>query len=188
MNSTDKYVQLRSRMKTGDVIAFQGSDAGAKLIRKATKSPYSHVGIVIKIREASISRVFILESVVKNGVILLPLRRKLEGYKGKAWWCQINKQRISESLRSGYEKRILGWGLRELGKLYDKKLIKSIAIQKILRKRKIKKEDEGQYICSELVAMALKKVNLIYNKLIAANHTPKDIVELSILKKPKEIL
>ena len=89
-NSSMKYIKHRHKMQSGDVVAFQGSDSGAKLIQRSTKSIYSHVGLVIRIKDISVNRVFIAESVVPNGVLLVSLRRKIEDYSGKAWWFPLN--------------------------------------------------------------------------------------------------
>ncbi|MCK4249463.1 MAG: hypothetical protein KAX15_06760 [Candidatus Omnitrophica bacterium] len=62
-NNISKYKAKRKLMQSGDVIAFQGSDFGARAIQKGTKSKYSHVGLVVRIKEVSVDRIFILESV-----------------------------------------------------------------------------------------------------------------------------
>jgi len=131
MKDLSKYKRIRSKMQNGDVIAFQGRNFGAKAIRVGTKSKYSHVGLVIRIKEVSVERVFILESVTKAGVVLLPISRKLANYKGKAWWCTlnlsvVNGKKLTKRLQKKKKDMILKWAMLELGKQYDFKHIGSI--------------------------------------------------------------
>ena len=80
MTGIKNYRKYRDKMQNGDVIAFHGEDIGSKVIQRFTKSKYSHVGLVIKLLELDVKRVFIAESILTGGVVLLPLSRKLLNY------------------------------------------------------------------------------------------------------------
>jgi len=181
-NNIMKYLKYRSRMQNGDVIAFQGSDAGAKLICRSTKSIYSHVGLVVRIKDVSINRVFIAESVVPSGVSLVSLRRKIENYPGRAWWFSLNIGGDAKRKR----KFIYKWAMSELGKRYDFELIKYIA-KNVLFKSAIPEATKEQYICSEYVATAFDEAHLL-PKDISLNLTPEQIAKLPILGEFKEII
>jgi len=185
MNSLNKYEKVRDLMKTGDVIAFQGNDACAKAIQVGTKSKYSHVGLVVRIKDLAIDRVFIAESIVTAGVVLVPLSRKLEGCSGCAWFfpLKMDISKLPEYVdENTIRKFFYEWTMSELGKKYDFKLIGAI-IRQILARQKISKEDQQEYICSEFVATAYKKAGILPKKL-STSLTPKDICDLTVLGAP----
>ena len=47
------YKQIKDQLKSGDVILFNGPSLESKIIEWADKSPYSHVGMVVRIPEFS---------------------------------------------------------------------------------------------------------------------------------------
>jgi len=179
-------------MQNGDVIAFQGNAPGAKAIRVGTRSKYSHVGLVVRVIEVDVDRVFILESVTSGGVMLLPLSRKLRRYKGKAWWFPLKIENDSKkfsdtAVEEGVRTTIYKWAMGELGKEYDFKMIKSI-VKSLFLKAKAPQENDEEYICSELVARAFKEVGILPRRLTTSNITPKDIARLKILGSSRSLI
>ena len=65
------YQALRPLIRTGDLFLCSGDDPFSRLIRRATRSPWSHVAIAIRLEE--IDRVMALEAVEKIGVRSVPL-------------------------------------------------------------------------------------------------------------------
>ena len=178
MTGIKNYRKYRDKMQNGDVIAFHGEDIGSKVIQKFTKSKYSHVGLVIKLLEVDVKRVFIAESIPTGGVVLLPLSRKLLNYDGSAWWLALDTKRDMRN-------KMLKWAMTQLGKKYDFTLIKYIATN-ILLKKKLPQENYHEYICSEFVAAALSYAGILGDK--TTNLIPEDIVRLPVLKEPVSIL
>jgi hypothetical protein len=76
-----RYAEARPKIKTGDLLAWSHGgwsswhDIEVNLVRMATRSEYSHVGLAL----AGGGRVFILEA-VGGGVRLFPLSRELPFY------------------------------------------------------------------------------------------------------------
>lgn len=168
-------------MASGDVVAFQGKDLGSHLIRFATGSLYSHVGLIVRIEEVGVDRVFIAESGTGAGVVLMPLSRKLETYHGKAWWLPLKIREFGLAEDSDALKKIAAlhqWAMNELGKRYDFKLIWSL-VQWIIRKRIMPRSDVEQYICSEFVVNGLKSCGLLPAGFSAVL-TPKEVCELPV--------
>jgi hypothetical protein len=189
VNNLKKYDKNRDLLETGDLIAFEGNDPIARVIQKGTRSRYSHVGLVVRIETLSIDRVFIAESTTNAGVVLVPLKRKLKNYSGKAWFLPLEMDLShlpTYVVEDTIKKFIFQWAMDELGKKYDFKLIADI-VKKIFLKHKIKKEDQQEYICSEFVATAYKEAGIL-PKAKSTNLTPKDICELSILGSPKVLV
>ena len=185
-----RYREYRDEMKTGDVIACQGFDLGARIIRKVTKSLYSHVGLLVRFTEASVDRVFVLESLVEKGVLLWPLSRKLSDYNGKAWWLplRLTGARGTVTRQKKIRTRILRMAMEQLGKQYDLKAIKYMATKYLLRNKRIPEESHHEFICSELVAYVFDRAALLPPDLKTSDLTPGDITALPCMGEPEEIL
>ncbi len=141
------YDQLRSTLKSGDLMFTSGEHIISKAIQKVTNSPWSHVGIVFKIE--SIDRLLLLESVEDMGVRFAPLSKYLNDYdKGKPYKGLIVLARcrdMSDDIVKGLSK----FGISELTQPYDKDEIAKILARVTLGIGK--KEKDREYICSELV-------------------------------------
>ena len=179
-NKISQYNKIREKLKTGDVVAFQGSDAGALAIQKGTNSNYSHVGLVI--RFSDIDRNFILESVVPKGVMLMPLSRKLLYYKGGAWWVPLDDKRpnITDEVR----KQIYYAAMQDLGREYDYNLIGGIISKITGLSSRIKDDDFGSFICSELVASTYKIAGIFPKAMVTSETWPVHIVNLPFMGMP----
>lgn len=191
MNSLSKYHKHRVNLKTGDVVAFQGRDVLARMIQRATKSRYSHVGLVVRIEQVSTERVFILESVTKSGVVLLPLSRKLSDYRGKAWWLPLIFKKSYQdasprAIEEGVRTTILKYSMNELGKKNDYKHIGSLVKRILKLSSRSPAEDYQEYICSELVGAAFKAAGVMRGS--TANITPQDIADLRILGEGRPLI
>lgn len=73
------YLDLRAKLKSGDILFASGDYWVSKAIQKVTESPWSHVGIVFRLD--SIDRVLLLESVEDMGVRFAPLSKYLDDYE-----------------------------------------------------------------------------------------------------------
>lgn len=133
-----KYDDVRSQIKTGDLLAWSAGgwsnwhDIQVNLVRMFTKSEYSHVGIAW----VSLDRVFILEAVGAE-VRMFPLSRELPFY-----WIPRPK--------------VLGlaaveWAFSKLGNRYESKL--RMVINFILG---CEQRDDDRWQCSEYVLGILR--------------------------------
>jgi hypothetical protein len=71
------YAEVRQLLRTGDLVLCSGSAIFSKAIRWATRSPWSHIGLIVRLDE--IDRVMVLESVEKYGVRTTALSRMVSG-------------------------------------------------------------------------------------------------------------
>ncbi|MFZ1829024.1 MAG: YiiX/YebB-like N1pC/P60 family cysteine hydrolase [Candidatus Competibacteraceae bacterium] len=141
------YSNVRTRLKSGDLLFTSGDYLISKAIQKMTDSPWSHVGIVFRLD--SIDRVLLLESVEDMGVRFAPLSKYLSDYedgkpyKGRAVLARC-KDVTLETVKS-----LSTFGIDELTQPYDKDEIAKIMARITLGMGKKKRDRE--YICSELV-------------------------------------
>ncbi|MCE3255472.1 MAG: hypothetical protein K0R25_966 [Rickettsiaceae bacterium] len=153
------YQQLRSTLKSGDLFFTSGDYLVSKAIRKVTDSSWSHVGIIFRID--AIDRVLLLESVEDMGVRFAPLSKYLSDYernkpyKGQAVVARCN------NVNSNVVNKAAQFGTDELTRPYDKD-----EIAKILARITLgigKKENDREYICSELVYECFSKAGIEFD-------------------------
>src|ERR1700748_1478275 len=65
------YAAIRQQVRDGDLLFCSATDTFSRLIRWATRSPWSHVAIAYRLE--AIDRVLVLECVEKIGVRAVPL-------------------------------------------------------------------------------------------------------------------
>ena len=71
-----KYMEERPKIKSGDVLAWSSPGFINSLIKGATQSTWTHVGIAWVVG----GRVFVLEAFPRNGVRIQPLSKELPFY------------------------------------------------------------------------------------------------------------
>jgi hypothetical protein len=141
------YTDLRAKLKSGDLLFAAGDYLVSKAIRAVTNSPWSHVGIVLRVDK--IDRILLLESVEDMGVRFAPLSKYLSNYEnGKPYKGSVVLARCAGVDSSTVEK-IAGFGINELTQPYDKDEVAKILARVTLGIRK--KQRDCEYICSELV-------------------------------------
>ena len=93
------YQEARPLMQPGDVIAFGGKSHFSEIIKLATFSSVSHVGVILrtKIPEDDTGRFFnqIIESTSLhgfNGVNVSRFSDRLNTYDGELWWLPLKKK------------------------------------------------------------------------------------------------
>lgn len=74
------YDQLRSQIKSGDILLCSGSSLFSNMIKQATNSVWSHVGFILRLDV--IDRILVLESVESIGVRAVPLSSYAKDYNG----------------------------------------------------------------------------------------------------------
>lgn len=77
---TTQYDQLRSNIRSGDILLCSGTAMLSRMIQRATGSVWSHVAFVIRLD--AIQRVMVLESVESIGVRTVPLSHYVRDYRG----------------------------------------------------------------------------------------------------------
>jgi hypothetical protein len=141
------YEDIRDELSSGDLLFASGEYLLSKAIQKFTGSPWSHVGVIFRLKD--IDRILLLESVEDYGVRFAPLSRYLNDYENEKPY----KGRIVLARCEGVDDEIVsglsGFGIDELARSYGNREIAEIAARIALG---IGKKEQGrEYICSELV-------------------------------------
>ncbi len=170
-----KYEDIRSTLKTGDLVFCSGNYLFSRLIQRFTKSLWSHVGMVYY--DTALDRMLILESEKLYGVRFAPLSKYMKDYHGKnkPYKGLIAVARLEPELDLEQLKKGISFGMDELTKPYDDWEILRIAMR-ILFKRGRRVKDR-KYICSELVQVCFKQFDIVFNyrnKIISPDDIWKD--------------
>jgi hypothetical protein len=150
------YPDIRTKLKSGDLLFTSGNYLVSKAIQKVTDSPWSHVGIVFRLD--SIDRLLLLESVEDMGVRFAPLSKYILDYEhGKPYKGRAVLARC-QATNASIVPEIAKFGIDELTRPYDRDEIGKILARVILGKGKIERDRE--YICSELVYECFLKAGI----------------------------
>lgn len=170
------YSDVRNDMQPGDVIAFGGRGAFADLIRAATRSVVTHVGVIMQTSVAGDSRYFnlICQSTVRYGVQATRFSDVLRRHPGECWWLPL-KEPI-EQLTVFYDF------------LFDKEGIAYDLPQALLSavRHVENEEDITKLYCAELVAAALEAAAVV-GPINASEVTPIDLCKMDIFKEPYQL-
>lgn len=183
------YEQVRLEMKPGDVIAFSGKGNLSEIVKLATRSGVSHVGVVLQssllIDDDPRMGFFhhIIESASLNGfsgVTVSRLSERIDRYDGAMWWLPLKK-----SMHAVMDKeKFFDFLIHQERKAYDIPQVLKSAIDLLddipfLNKATYNDEDFSRFFCSELVAAGLEAAGCITH-INASEVTPIDLCSFSI--------
>lgn len=184
------YDEARKLMKPGDVIAFGGKGHFSEIIKFATFSSVSHVGVILqtKITEDDTDRFFnqIIESTSLNGFNGVNISRfsdRLNTYEGELWWLPL-----SDHIRTALDnKKFYNFLFNQAKdkKPYDMPQAIKSAVDTLdnlpfdIHGPTFNKEDFSKFFCSELVAAGLEISGAI-NSVNASEVTPIDLCRWNI--------
>lgn len=199
-SSINTYEQNRPQMKTGDVIAFSGKGGFSDVIKWATRSIYSHVGIIMEIdmRGGFDQSILLIESTtlttipeakstgeVIKGVQIHWLSKRVETYNGSVWWVplkdplpQDKMMQMQSWLRDTRNKRTPYDTVQALGAGLD--LFDKLGLAN--------HPDFSHLFCSELVSKALQIAGVVDTKINPSEITPADVVNFNCLQHPPVLI
>lgn len=194
------YEQNRPQMKTGDVIAFSGRGGFSEVIKWATRSIYSHVGIIMEIEMGGgfDQSILLIESTTlttlpeakNNGEILKGvqihwLSKRVETYNGSVWWVPLKNPlpqdkmiQMQSWLRDTRNKRTAYDSAQALGAGID--LFDKLGLAN--------HPDFSTLFCSELVSKALQIAGVVAPQINPSEITPADVVNFNCLQHPPVLL
>ena len=147
------YSGMRNAVASGDILLYEGETFFSRVIKKVTRSRFSHAGIAVWWNE----RLMVMEA-VGRGVVVTPLSASVGHYNGHVHWY-TSKRLLSE----GERKRMIIFAQEELGKEYA--LLKAIWVGiKLLFNWKPEKRDklkrEQKLFCSAYVAQIYNSIGV----------------------------
>jgi hypothetical protein len=153
------YSKIRGKLETGDLLFASGNYVISRLIRKFTKSPWSHVGIIFPVQ--SPGGALLLESVEDQGVRFLPIGRYLNDYyRHRPYNGILTIARVRNLKKKNYEE-LAKFGIQELARPYDiEEIARIVARIAAGHGRKIR---DNEYICSELVYECFLRAGIEFN-------------------------
>ena len=143
------YLSIRDKIETGLLFFTSGNYPISKVIQKATKSPWSHVGILFNVY--CIDRIMLLESVEDMGTRFIPFSVYLEQYNGEIVICKV------DNLPDIDLNKAFGKGIDRITKRYDK--VEFLRIIERIIKGEGKVHENDKDVCSELVARNFKEIH-----------------------------
>ncbi len=174
------YQNIRSRLRTGDLVLFSGRSPFSYMIRLATMSKWSHVGMVVKLPEYDFLTLF--ESTtsdcirdlgtqeIKNGVQLVPLSERIELYSGDIAVRRIQGEHYDEK---AFVDAVMSVRKRLQNRPFDPDKLE------LLRAAYdgpfgTNTEDLSAIFCSELVVEVYKHLGLLDADIPSNEYTPVD--------------
>lgn len=191
----EQYERYRPQMKTGDVLAFSGKSRTSRIVRWATRSPYSHVALLWRARLPGGfgASVMLIESTtlvdlpdaltrrVHKGVQLHFVSQRVSAYDGRIWWVPLR-----EPLRPTAQRKMEAWLRQTHCKQVPYDLAQAIGAGfDLLDALGLANEpDFSALFCSELVARALQVAGVLDPGVNASELTPADVVALPCFERP----
>lgn len=183
------YQEARMQMKAGDVIAFSGKGDFSEIIKWATRSTVSHVGVILQsqllINGQQQEGMFnqIIESTSLNGfsgVSISRLSDRLDTYDGEIWWLPLRRD-IHDAMD---KQKFYNFLIHQERKEYDmpqaiKSALDALDNIPVLSKATHNREDFSRFFCSELVAAALEAGAAI-KSINASEVTPIDLCTFAL--------
>lgn len=160
------YSDARLDLQTGDILLFSSTELTSRAIEHFTDSLWSHASIILALKE--IDRVFIVESIDKLGVRMMPLSSRLNGIPGEtgAYGGKLLLARHTGFPHGDIEQinTLTRVALERLGCPYSPgelvKIAERIAAGLVGRVLPGELTENGRYICSEYVAMCFQSIGL----------------------------
>lgn len=147
------YSGMRKTIASGDVLLYEGEMFFSWVIKKVTRSRFSHAGITVWWNE----RLMVMEA-VSRGVVVTPLSASVGHYNGHVHWY-TSKRPLSEEER----KRMIIFAQEQLGKEYALWKAIWVGIQ-LLFSWKPEKRDrlkrERKLFCSAYVAQIYNSISV----------------------------
>ncbi len=182
-------------MKSGDVIAFDGHVGFSALIKLFTKSPYLHVGMVLRDESALFGETLLLIKSTTNiklsdadgkqaikGVQQHFLSQRLAMFDGSAYWVRlkapIHQAKLNKMLswlRSTYAEKVPYGYARACG----------VALAKIEDACGMEiQPNDSTLFCSELVTKALQLAGIVNGSIDPTSQTPANVVNFNFFENP----
>lgn len=159
-----RYDEVRPSIKTGDILLFSGRGPTSDIIKLGTRSPWSHVGLAVKVEgwdillsleSTTLSKVADLDTGKGlKGVQTVGLASRIRGYDGV-----VAVRHLVRPLTPEQEFRLAEYRLKTRGVPYEENKLGMVKAALGLPQDHTP-EDEASLFCSEWTAGALQWLGL----------------------------
>lgn len=174
-----KYDTIRDQLKTGDLVLFSGEGLLSKIVKVATNSKWSHIGLIIYDEAFDMLTVWesttlsntkdMISNQFVRGVQITPLSNRLLNYKGEMA-VRILRNRVT----APYQKKLAKLRRELRGRDYEHNKL-DLLLAAYDGPFGFAKEDLSSVFCSELVAAAYMAMDLLLTGATSASeYTPAD--------------
>ncbi len=174
-----KYENARDILDTLDILLFSNKGPISTIVKLATRSTWSHVAAVLKIRgslycweSTTLNESETVSGVVKKGVQLTPLYKRIADYSGEVAFRTININRDKDFLvkLDAFKKKVDNLKYEEN---YWELFKATFDVGRGWRNR----ENLETIFCSELVAEALQVTDIISDYPASNEYTPANFAD-----------
>ena len=173
------YASLRPKLKSGDIVLMGGSSVFSRVIRKLTGSPWSHVGMVVRIEQFDTLLLWesttnghdkdVQTGTVKRGVQLVPLSKRVNDHDGN-----LAFRRLSRGLSDDEIGKLNAFRRSVKDKGYDFDALELLRAALDSGLFWSNREDLGAYFCSELIAETYQSLGFLDETKPSNEYTPND--------------
>jgi hypothetical protein len=160
------YNEIRGSLTTGDIVLFSGNGRISTGIKWMAKSDWSHVGMVLILQEWNMVLLWestkldnikdVIDGKAKKGVQLVALSDRISTYNGK-----VAVRRLKVDGKEGMKKPLMKFREEVKNKPYERDMIELLksAYDGPMGENV---EDLSSLFCSELVAEAYQRMDLLH--------------------------
>ncbi len=183
------YNFIKEQIQPGDIIAFGGDTLFSHWVKFTTRSPVTHVAMVLKTplpnSDTDCACSLVMESTVSKqhrGVMINKLCKRVKDYEGDIWWLPLSNEARATFVQN--QQKFTEFMLAQQNKSYDYFQLFGASIDRydnhpVLGRITYNEEDISRWFCSELVASGLGVAGII-NAVNVSEVTPIDICQFTI--------
>jgi len=175
------YDEIRPNLRTGDMILFSGTGLASTIIKLMTRSPWSHVGLVVQLpffdtllcwESTTLSKMKdITDGTIKKGVQIGVLSERVRTYRGR-----VGFRPLLIPLQKGELKRLFEFRREVTNRPYEQDELE-LALSAYDGPLGHNTEDLSSIFCSELVAAAIHRARRCLCCLNSNEYTPADLAK-----------
>ncbi len=163
-----KYEKIKSKLRTGDILAVSYPSYRGKIVKIFTGSIWTHIIMIVKIGDKVYAYEMARYHKDEQGLFLKPIEE----------WIDWNKDYLIAIRKYNGEKKFPK-------KKLQRSLVESsnyeadmsvISWLKSTVRRRYEPEDKNYYYCSEFVAHMMQKIGVMRKLIIPSSHNPSDFV------------
>lgn len=156
---TPEYLQIRDKLKTGDVLLFSGKGRISKIIQLFGRTKWSHVGMVV--RSDDLDALFCWESTslsVKSGSVVQGVQLNLLSERIRDYDGSVALRPLVDTLTQDELAKLRAFRAAVKGRPYEKSRLELAFAALDFGDEQDTKEDLSSIFCSECIGEAFQRI------------------------------